>query len=89
MWHHQKCEKLNVKEFDLEKELEEIRRDVNLLGQKMDMLLSKHPLDLLTPKNTCGKCGLRLEGVMGYVCSDPNCPTFFNVRSAKSNTGGL
>ena len=23
----------------------------------------------------CPKCGLKLEGVMGYVCSQPQCPT--------------
>ena len=23
----------------------------------------------------CSKCGLKLEGVMGYVCSTPGCPT--------------
>ena len=25
--------------------------------------------------NNCPKCGLKLEGVMGYVCSQPQCPT--------------
>ena len=23
----------------------------------------------------CPQCGLKLEGVMGYVCSQPKCPT--------------
>jgi hypothetical protein len=25
--------------------------------------------------NHCSKCGLKMEGVMGYVCSQPQCPT--------------
>lgn len=25
--------------------------------------------------NKCALCGLELKGVMGYVCSQPNCPT--------------
>ncbi|WNL50635.1 hypothetical protein RPALISO_46 [Ruegeria phage RpAliso] len=27
------------------------------------------------PFSQCGRCGLRLEGMMGHVCSDPSCPT--------------
>ena len=30
-------------------------------------------------RNSCTKCGMSLEGVMGYVCSDQNCPTFMKV----------
>lgn len=29
--------------------------------------------------NSCAKCGITLNGVMGYVCSDQNCPTFMKV----------
>lgn len=25
--------------------------------------------------NHCPKCGIKMEGVMGYVCSQPQCPT--------------
>ncbi len=28
-----------------------------------------------TFSNTCKECGLKLEGTMGYVCSNPKCPT--------------
>ena len=24
---------------------------------------------------SCSKCGLKLDGVMGYVCTQPHCPT--------------
>lgn len=27
----------------------------------------------------CPKCGISLDGVMGYVCGDTNCPTFLKV----------
>lgn len=30
---------------------------------------------------SCSKCGIRLDGVMGYVCSDQTCPTFRHVWS--------
>lgn len=25
-------------------------------------------------ENRCPRCGIKWEGVMGYVCQDPNCP---------------
>jgi hypothetical protein len=28
---------------------------------------------------SCPKCGVKIGGVMGYVCSSPNCPTFPQV----------
>jgi hypothetical protein len=27
----------------------------------------------------CSKCGINLDGVMGYVCGDTYCPTFLKV----------
>lgn len=30
-------------------------------------------------KEKCPKCGISLSGVMNYVCSSPNCPTFPQV----------
>lgn len=27
------------------------------------------------PSRQCSRCGIRLDSVMGYVCSDPTCPT--------------
>jgi hypothetical protein len=31
------------------------------------------------PKETCPKCGIIISGVMGYVCSSINCPTFYQA----------
>jgi hypothetical protein len=31
------------------------------------------------PKKTCSRCGISLQGVMGYVCSDNHCPTFLRT----------
>lgn len=31
------------------------------------------------PKQSCPKCGISLDGVMGYVCGDTRCPTFMKV----------
>jgi hypothetical protein len=33
------------------------------------------------PKETCPKCGITIGGVMGYVCSSVNCPTFYQTYS--------
>jgi hypothetical protein len=30
-------------------------------------------------KPKCGKCGIELSNVMGYVCSDAYCPTFMKA----------
>lgn len=36
---------------------------------------------------TCSKCGMNLNGVMGYVCSDMQCPTFARVWSGTLKGG--
>ena len=33
------------------------------------------PPDPSTDWNTCSKCGLKMQGAMGYVCPQPQCPT--------------
>ena len=37
------------------------------------------PWDPSTPygpiKQSCPKCGIKLEGAMGYCCAQPQCPT--------------
>lgn len=35
------------------------------------------PLSLM--KDKCPKCGITISGVMGYVCSSINCPTFYQA----------
>lgn len=36
--------------------------------------------------NTCPRCHLNLEGSMGYVCSDPACPSQYGRVTAHSGT---
>ena len=36
---------------------------------------------------SCSKCGLKLEGVMGYVCNDMKCPTFKHTWSGTTTSG--
>lgn len=31
----------------------------------------------------CPRCGITLSGVMGYVCSDPSCPTGLGPMTCK------
>ena len=39
--------------------------------------VSVHPT--YYPKPKCGKCGMDLSNVMGYVCADTYCPTFMKA----------
>lgn len=38
-------------------------------------------------KEKCPKCGISLSGVMNYVCSSPNCPTFPQITCGTPMTG--
>lgn len=33
------------------------------------------PVPVTPDYKTCGKCGMKLEGVMGYCCPHSHCPT--------------
>jgi len=33
-----------------------------------------YPWTPVPRENRCPRCGIKWEGVMGYVCGDPNCP---------------
>lgn len=39
------------------------------------------PWPLTDSGTTCSKCGLRFEGVTGYVCTHSKCPLFMVVSS--------
>ena len=39
------------------------------------MPTSPYTFPMVDTKPTCPKCGLVFEGTMGYVCSQPKCPT--------------
>lgn len=81
-----------MSEFDLERGLQEILEQIKQLNEKLDRMnlpqLPPWPLPQPGPqplpnqqfKQTCQKCGISLAGVMGYVCTDYNCPTFLQVR---------
>jgi hypothetical protein len=32
-------------------------------------------------RDTCPKCGIKIGGAMGYVCSSVNCPTYYQTYS--------
>lgn len=43
------------------------------------------PLPMPTALNDrCPRCGITLSGVMGYVCSDPSCPTGLGPMTCKA-----
>lgn len=33
------------------------------------------------PPTSCQRCGIKLGGAMGYVCTDKYCPTFMQITS--------
>ena len=37
------------------------------------------PNTILGSNDTCPKCGIKTGGVMGYVCSSINCPTYYKT----------
>lgn len=38
-------------------------------------------------KESCPKCGIKISGVMNYVCASPNCPTFPQITCGTPMTG--
>lgn len=53
------------------------RLDDYVFGQPRPPYVPQYPQ--YDPRETCPKCGMKISGVMGYVCSSPNCPTFVQV----------
>ena len=67
---------LFLEEYLKDLEAEKASRDIS---DRLDEWLKKNEWDIWTkpqpPVNQCSKCGLKLEGVMGYCCPQPGCPT--------------
>jgi hypothetical protein len=40
-------------------------------------------------RETCPKCHMKIDRVMGYVCASPNCPTFPQVTYGVPMTGAV
>lgn len=67
---------LFLEEYLKDLEAEKAAREI---ADNLTDWLKKHELDFWTkpqqPVNRCSKCGLKLEGVMGYCCPNVGCPT--------------
>lgn len=52
-------------------------------GKKQTPIFPKIDWPGTTPdfniKSSCPKCGMQISGIMGYVCTTLNCPTFPNI----------
>ena len=64
-------------------EIDNLNQKVAFLEAKLkELQLNRHipsaPWDVR--KKYCQKCQLNLEGTMGYVCTDKDCPTFLIPR---------
>lgn len=46
---------------------------------RLDDYLFGRPTPPYDPRETCPKCGVKISGVTGYVCSSINCPTFYQA----------
>jgi len=58
--------------------VEAMRRDAKKSYQ--DLKPSVFPITYYDPpKRSCSRCGISLDGVMGYVCNNKDCPTFLQV----------
>jgi hypothetical protein len=61
-----------IKDLELSNAWYDFNEKTKDLNKIKDLLVHPWPQQAT---NSCSKCGLRLEGVMGYVCSQPMCPT--------------
>jgi hypothetical protein len=58
--------------------LDDVMREVKALREDVRRLAKQVPtpgLPIGWDMNKCGKCGIVLNGVMGYVCTQQGCPT--------------
>ena len=66
----------------LANEVKRLRREVNRLTPKKIQPPTTPitpwpggPIGPITTNSTCPKCGMLMEGCIGYVCNVPKCPT--------------
>ena len=67
---------LFLEEYLKDLENEQASREI---ADRLTEWLKKNEFDVWPkpqqPVKSCSKCGLKLEGVMGYCCPVPQCPT--------------
>ena len=61
-----------MKKKDLLKRIEELERRIS----NLERIPSLPTVPVTATLGKCSLCGMDLYGVMGYVCSNPYCPTF-------------
>ena len=61
-------------EIKISKTIEDRARELGV--PVIQPLPEPRPIEINPTVAICGKCGLELKQVMGYVCSDSNCPVF-------------
>lgn len=60
---------------ELRQILENIEKRLTALEGRQHPALIPPAIPIKYEENVCTECGLRLEGVMGYCCPNPRCPT--------------
>lgn len=77
--------KSDVKIRNLEKRVALLEERLAILDEKKWDLTKQSPWTqpTWTEPQKCQKCGIQMDGVMGYVCSDPLCPSGFGPITCK------
>lgn len=75
-------EKLEKRIVHLEEQLAFSQREIDrlqieLVNERLVVPTTGKPFRIpnWAAPNSCSKCGLKLEGIMGYVCSNKDCPS--------------
>jgi hypothetical protein len=63
---------LFLEEYLKDLEAEKAAREI---ADQLTDWLKKNELDVWTKPQSCSKCGLKLDGVLGYCCPQAGCPT--------------
>lgn len=62
----------------LQGEIDNLNQKIAFLESKLNELQHNRSIPRSPwAMKTCQRCGINLEGALGYVCSDKECPTFF------------
>lgn len=68
---------------------DEVLKRLDSIEMKINRVQQIYPTTPVRPRlnsTVCSKCGMEWKGVMGYACSDMNCPTQVRVTSQTYNT---
>jgi hypothetical protein len=81
----------DYKEPSIKELFDEVMKRLDDIDMKINRISTIPPVYPITPVKltlggtTCAKCGMRWEGVMGFVCMQSGCPVQMQVTSQTYN----